>query len=203
MTETFAARLSRLRKGSGLNQRTVASQLKISQALLSHYENGVREPGLEFVIRACSFYCVSADYLLGRTAVKDGLAAPEGSRQEDGLSAAKRRICGCVSMLFDRFSDGDCREAGSALALMADHSVLELMQLLGVTDGDGAAVDAVRCQKGRILFEQARLSLMDYAAAHTDAMAEIARRYPERYSDLTAALEAVYSRIGEGGISHD
>ena len=49
----------------GRNQ--LAADLHISQALLSHYENGAREPGLNFVCRACDYYGVTADYLLGRT----------------------------------------------------------------------------------------------------------------------------------------
>ena len=63
----FCSVLSKLRKKRGLSQRKVAADLQISQALLSHYENGAREPGLDFVCRACDYYEVSADYLLGRT----------------------------------------------------------------------------------------------------------------------------------------
>ena len=63
----FSAIMSKLRKKRGLSQRKVAADLQISQALLSHYENGAREPGLDFVCRACDYYEVSADYLLGRT----------------------------------------------------------------------------------------------------------------------------------------
>ena len=58
--------LSQLRKSQRVSQRKVAADLYISQALLSHYENGIREPGLDFVSRACDYYGVSADYLLGR-----------------------------------------------------------------------------------------------------------------------------------------
>ena len=60
--------LSRLRKNRQVSQRQVAADLYISQALLSHYENGIREPGLDFVNRACNYYDVTADYLLGRSA---------------------------------------------------------------------------------------------------------------------------------------
>ena len=63
----FCANLSRLRREKGVSQRKAASDLQISQALLSHYENGAREPGLAFVCRACDYYGVTADYLLGRT----------------------------------------------------------------------------------------------------------------------------------------
>ena len=52
MAETFPAILCRLRKERGLNQRTAAADLHISQALLSHYENGLREPGLAMLFFA-------------------------------------------------------------------------------------------------------------------------------------------------------
>ena len=71
---SFAQKLSELRHQSGLSQRKVASDLKISQALLSHYENGAREPGLGFVCRVCDYYNVTADYLLGRSANPDGIS---------------------------------------------------------------------------------------------------------------------------------
>jgi transcriptional regulator with XRE-family HTH domain len=67
MERTFAATLSELRRRNGYSQRRVAGDLHISQALLSHYENGAREPGLSFVCRACDYYGVTADYLLCRS----------------------------------------------------------------------------------------------------------------------------------------
>ena len=66
LEHNFSAVMSALRKKRGLSQRKAAADLQISQALLSHYENGAREPGLGFVCRACDYYNVSADYLLGR-----------------------------------------------------------------------------------------------------------------------------------------
>lgn len=67
MDRTFASTLCELRKKKGFSQRKVASDLNISQALLSHYENGAREPGLAFVCKACDYYGVTADYLLCRS----------------------------------------------------------------------------------------------------------------------------------------
>ena len=67
MTRGFSETMSELRRKKGASQRTAAADLGISQALLSHYENGAREPGLGFVCRACDYYGVSADYLLCRT----------------------------------------------------------------------------------------------------------------------------------------
>ena len=63
----FCTILSSLRKETGLSQRQAASDLGVSQALLSHYENGAREPKLGFVIKACDYYNVTADYILGRS----------------------------------------------------------------------------------------------------------------------------------------
>ena len=67
MDRNFPETLSALRKGRNISQRQAAAELGISQALLSHYENGAREPGLGFVCRACDYYGVTADYLLCRS----------------------------------------------------------------------------------------------------------------------------------------
>lgn len=72
MYTEFSRTLSLLRQERGVSQRTAAGDLGISQALLSHYENGIREPGLAFVVRACEYYHVSADFMLGRTLSRDG-----------------------------------------------------------------------------------------------------------------------------------
>ena len=72
MNAAFPRILTLLRKERGVSQKTAAAELGISQALLSHYEKGIRECGLDFVVRAADYYSVSCDYLLGRTADKSG-----------------------------------------------------------------------------------------------------------------------------------
>ena len=66
MQRTFPETLSLLRRERNISQRQAAAELNISQALLSHYENGAREPGLSFVCRACDYYGVSAALLSRR-----------------------------------------------------------------------------------------------------------------------------------------
>ena len=88
MEHGFSQTMAALRRSRGLSQRTAAADLHISQALLSHYENGAREPGLDFVCRACEYYGVSADYLLGRTD-EAGLRADEELRS---LAARLREL---------------------------------------------------------------------------------------------------------------
>mgnify|MGYP001623202695 CR=1 FL=1 len=72
MNSHFPRIITLLRKERGLSQKKAAEALQISQALLSHYEKGIRECGLDFVVRAADFYGVSCDYLLGRTPDRSG-----------------------------------------------------------------------------------------------------------------------------------
>ena len=72
MNADFGRNITLLRKERCLSQKQAAADLNISQALLSHYEKGVRECSLDFVVRAADYYQVSADFLLGRTAERTG-----------------------------------------------------------------------------------------------------------------------------------
>ncbi len=67
MNGDFPRIITFLRKERGLSQKQVAQDLGISQALLSHYEKGIRECGLDFLVKTADYYEVSTDYLLGRT----------------------------------------------------------------------------------------------------------------------------------------
>ena len=92
MTRGFSETMSELRRKKGASQRTAAADLGISQALLPHYENGAREPGLDFVCRACEYYGVSADYLLGRTDEPGGETAPRLHALAEELRALAARV---------------------------------------------------------------------------------------------------------------
>ncbi|PWM21604.1 MAG: transcriptional regulator [Oscillospiraceae bacterium] len=72
MNAHFPRMISLLRKEQKLSQKQVAADLGISQALLSHYEKGIRECGLDFVVRIADYYSVSCDYLLGRSPDRNG-----------------------------------------------------------------------------------------------------------------------------------
>ena len=67
MSLDFSKSIQELRREKKLSQRAVAQELGISQALLSHYEKGVRQPKLDFVRKIASYYGVSADDILGHT----------------------------------------------------------------------------------------------------------------------------------------
>jgi len=67
MNNDFPRIVTLLRKERGLSQKQAALELGVSQALLSHYEKGIRECGLDFVVKIADYYQVSCDYLLGRS----------------------------------------------------------------------------------------------------------------------------------------
>lgn len=75
MNSDFPMIISMLRKERRLSQKQVAADLGISQALLSHYEKGIRECGLDFLVKTAEYYDVSCDYLLGRTPNRNGQQA--------------------------------------------------------------------------------------------------------------------------------
>lgn len=68
----FSTILSQLRRERGISQKKAAAELGISQALLSHYEKGIRECGLDFVIKCSVYYGVTTDYLLGVSTSRNG-----------------------------------------------------------------------------------------------------------------------------------
>ena len=55
MSKDFSRIITLLRKERGMTQKEAAAHLGVSQALLSHYEKGIRECGLDFVVRTRTF----------------------------------------------------------------------------------------------------------------------------------------------------
>ena len=82
----FAMILSQLRKERGSSQKKAAADLGISQALLSHYEKGIRECGLDFVIKCSEYYGVTTDYLLGVSKSRYGIDEDYFDKLSDGVS---------------------------------------------------------------------------------------------------------------------
>ena len=106
VNKDFARIITFLRKEKKLSQKQAAQELGISQALLSHYEKGIRECGLDFVIKAADYYNVSCDYLLGRTADRDYEAAEpvvdKGSKKQSAAQVVSRRlIANMLNAIYD------------------------------------------------------------------------------------------------------
>lgn len=102
MASDFSRTLALLRREKKISQRAAAGDLGVSQALLSHYENGLREPGLSFVVRVADYYGVSCDYLLGRSMARDGSAVPvERMELREDAVREKSQIVEAASLLLE------------------------------------------------------------------------------------------------------
>lgn len=114
MNADFPRILTLLRKEKGISQKAAASNLGISQALLSHYEKGIRECGLDFLVRTADYYGVSCDYLLGRSPDRSGMTLtvedipePDAAGKENVMRGSilpvlnKKLIANSLNILFD------------------------------------------------------------------------------------------------------
>ena len=61
----LADRLRELRQERGWTQGRVAERLGVTPSVISAYENGIRQPSYEVLIKLARLYGVTSDYLLG------------------------------------------------------------------------------------------------------------------------------------------
>ncbi len=136
MTADFANKLSDLRRAKGVSQKEAATALGVSQALLSHYEKGIRECGLAFVCRAASYYGVTADWLLGLSDTRLGaneIFDAESTPEDEQMHL--RTILRC----FVRLSEEMSSRGETAETLFADYmslSVYRFVAALRHADGN-------------------------------------------------------------------
>lgn len=97
----FSVVLSQLRKERGISQKKAATDLGISQALLSHYEKGIRECGLDFVIRCSEYYGVTTDYLLGVSDSRNGIDTNYLAEFDDGSGKSITTLSQATKYLLD------------------------------------------------------------------------------------------------------
>ncbi|MBK1811565.1 helix-turn-helix transcriptional regulator [Clostridium sp. YIM B02505] len=64
---SFGQILRELRNAKDVTLDTMAEDLNTTKATLSRYENDLREPKIDFVIKVAEYFNVSTDYLLGKT----------------------------------------------------------------------------------------------------------------------------------------
>lgn len=61
----FNEKLKTLRERDDLSQTRFANEIGFSQAAISAWENGTREPGIAAILQIARFFNVSTDYLIG------------------------------------------------------------------------------------------------------------------------------------------
>ena len=146
MTTEFNRIITLLRKERGITQKQAAADLGVSHALLSHYEKGIRECGLDFVVRVAEYYDVSCDYLLGRSPDRNGLTlrvedipSPDAARDSIYRGSTlptmnKKLISNSLNVLYAKV--GQCRNKAlvtevSAYLMMAVYKMFRLLYTSG------------------------------------------------------------------------
>ena len=78
----MSKKLRELRNEMELTQGQVAKRIGVTSSIVSAYENGIRQPSFESLIKLAYLYGVSSDYLLGisdrRTIEAKNLVSLEG-----------------------------------------------------------------------------------------------------------------------------
>ena len=219
MASEFSRTLSLLRRERGVSQRTAAGDLGISQALLSHYENGVREPGLAFVVKACDYYNVSADFILGRTLSREGSmltaeevlnAAEPGNILQGSVLATlqSKLLSGAISVLFGLLGKLGDKAVINAAAAYLGNGVYQLYRHLyreaGANEGY-FALNANECAMGmadadtkleEMRFARALKAQAEQKTVFPDLSAEaLAAAYPGRNQSMTQVLSSADARL--------
>lgn len=143
MNQDFPRIITLLRKERGLSQKKVSSDLGISQALLSHYEKGIRECGLEFMVKVADYYGVSCDYLLGRspdrsgaTLTVDDIPEAEAAGKENRFRGSllptlnKKLIVNSLNILFDILQQSSNKNLTNEVSTYLMISVYKMFRIL-------------------------------------------------------------------------
>ena len=194
MNAAFPRMMILLRKERGISQKQAAADLHISQALLSHYEKGIRECGLDFVVAAADYYGVSCDYLLGRTADKSGtmiaveeIPDTDPNVRDNRMTAAgvlpvlnKKLVINSLHILFDMLQKCNDKELTAQVsAALIQTTYLVFRQMYGANAKNPRAMFSVEDYR----FQTASLNTV--ASAVTE-VGQLARRLAseERLPDV-------------------
>ena len=225
MASDFSRTLALLRREKKISQRTAAGDLQVSQALLSHYENGLREPGLSFVVRAADYYGVSCDYLLGRSMSRDGSAVsaehiPDVSSEKDNVLRGsvtamlhKKLIVNSAALLIELSGKAGSKQLTGEISTYLSLALYKVFRYLYLAD-PGCVKETFRTSAEQFDYlcdSQMRLSELRMRAAakgeggfglteeevHMPTLApnELSREYPGLSQSLLTLLQTVSDNI--------
>ena len=209
MNADFSRTLSLLRQERGLSQRKVAKELGISQALLSHYENGIREPGLAFVVKACDYFHVSADYLLGRTLDQEGcmidaselcdVSCERGNVLKGSIMATlhKKLLVNTTAMVFDLLGKTGDKDAVNSAAAYLGGALYHVYRLLHRSGGGNPAFFAM--EKVTIARQAADMDMLRSRIAYEEALSKVeAEDFPDlSHETLSASFPGLSQSLSQ------
>lgn len=182
MAIEFNRILTLLRKERGITQKQAAQDLGISQAQLSHYEKGIRECSLAFVVQVADYYGVSCDYLLGRSAERSGQTIRVDELPDTGSSTSgsvyrgsvlptmyKKLIVNSLDILYDKLQESGDKQLVTQVSRYLMLAVYKMFRQLHDASPKNVAgmfrVGAARWQAGADA--AMRMTEADLAAALT------------------------------------
>ncbi len=175
MENDFPRIVTLLRKERGLSQKQAALELGVSQALLSHYEKGIRECGLDFLVKIADYYQVSCDYLLGRSLERSSSPAQDNAQSP-------------VAVPSDNSKDETCKSA-ALIAMnkkLALNSLQIIFSLLEEIDHKGLAAEL----SSYLMVTIYKMFRSVYSANFKNPQAMFSV-IPELYAGLSTALQNI------------
>ena len=224
MNNDFARIITLLRKERGISQKQAANDLQISQALLSHYEKGIRECGLDFVVKVSEYYKVSCDYLLGKSPVKSGAIItvddiPDNNSSDDKkykgsilATLNKRLIINSISIIFDTLQNCNCKSLTtevSSYLMLSTYKMFRILYSANSKNPQGIFSVPLELQKGLSDAAQSICEANAQCLSHgidvndmkgTSTTAEmtsdsISKKYPALASSLYNLIQSSETRI--------
>ena len=205
LTSEFSRILTLLRKEKGVSQKSAAASLGVSQALLSHYEKGIRECGLDFLVRAADYYDVSCDYMLGRTPDRTGATLSVDEIPEANAAGKenvfngniltvlnKKLIANSLNILFDMLN----RAGSNALVTEAsDYLMIAVYRMFRIVYSANPKNQSALFKLPATVAHQYSLAAMEVHCANTLSIAEgkpVAEMDPIKDTEkLTMSTESI------------
>lgn len=215
MNTDFPRILTLLRKEKKLSQKQAAEELGVSQALLSHYEKGIRECGLDFVVKVADYYQVSCDYLLGRAADRTGAKImvedipdiiQSTEHSQNSLPVLnKKLISNTLHIIYDILEQSGNKPLTTEVSTYLMVSVYEMFRALYSANGKNPqAMFSIQSDMQQaaalslhILTEARTRHLLDEKGIETPAMTPelLTERYPDLASSLYNLIQIIENRI--------
>ena len=97
MRSQLGDKIRQLRKNAGITQSELAKKLGISGSAVGMYEQGRREPDSKTLLKLCSVFGITTDYLLGNAEAKSS----EGREVSDVFDEFTRMLSSQQCLMFD------------------------------------------------------------------------------------------------------
>lgn len=194
MERNFPVIISELRKEKGLSQKEVAAKLGISQALLSHYEKGIRECGQSFLVRIADFYDVSCDYLLGRTNERNDVQAVAANllTMNKDFEATSKTYIKAAMILRDAMNDSE-KLTGLKLDMVLATGIYRLLLIQAYAGNIPANWAGKAYVNGKVVCNPMYLNIID--AATYDAFKVNISKNPVPNAPIPPAVETLVNNV--------